>query len=506
MTSSAHSPAAELPLFPWQSGDCASVASLDSRSFAEVVFDGGLGSFRPTCLAAADARWALLGPSPDAHHAFLLGLHAVNAGLLGWAARRLGLSPSRAAVAGALFLLSPLRLDAAANIHAACDLLVTTFCLLFVITWRPHRPTAVSVGSAAVIALLAATTKETGFVVVASCAAMIVFDRSAVAPERHGWRPRRGALLSTAALAVVLAGAFVARATVLRGIAGTYAEGLWATGPGLRGVLAGLFATAVPVREVLDLSDLSRSLLPGPLRRPLMVALASVVALGAWAAARRLPPSRVRRFALVFTLSAAVPFLFSVNERSAYVAGVGAALFLATLPLPTRLHRIGPVLLAALLVVGAALRVRAYVDAGALAHGLRREALRLGEASGASAVYIAGSPVRLRGARSSPVSECHALLDSSGPQVIGVFRGVSDEGVGPALNGARVRARAGFVFHRAYCGPGDGLLPDGLEAEVGCVDGSVSDIALSGRAAQGELVLVWTGGQTLESLVNEDLP
>ena len=441
------------------------------RGFAEVVLDGRIGSFRPTCLAAVGLRWELLGSSPDAHHAAQLLLHVANAGLLAWLARTLGLSVRRAGFAGALFLLAPLRLDAAANLHAACDVMVTTLCLGFLLLWL-HQRRGTRLAAAVILALLAVTTKETAFVVLPACAAWALIDRG---DEARWTRPQvRREIRPLAWLAGALALVFLLRAAVLQGVAGSYAVELWGTGPGVRGVIAGLIASVIPFREVLGLSDLSHLYLPAEFRRPLMVALAIAAIACGVLVARRLRPRRARRFAVLFMLTSSVPFLFSVNERSAYVTGAAAAIWLATLEVPRRLDFVAPGFVLAVLVFGVTARIEAYGQAARIALGTRAAAIDGARRRDAARVLLVASPDEAFGARANATSECFARIDPAAVQVLVAFRGVSPGALGPEITvapgRAQIEADGGFLFSRDDCVAAP-RLPPGLEATVACEQG-----------------------------------
>lgn len=190
-------------------------------------------------------------------------------------------------------------------------------------------------------------------------------------------------------------------------------------------------------------------------------------------------------------MASSVPFLFSVNERSAYVTGIGASLLIATLRVPSRLRWVAPALVMALLVMGSVGRIVAWAEAARVANGVRDAALA--RAGGARTVYLLASPDTVAGARSSPVSECYALLEPEAPLVLGSLRGESRSGVGPRVEGRRLVAPPGFRFTSQGCGEAEGALPPGIRATVECERGEPRSIEAIGNPAANTRLVAWEG-------------
>jgi hypothetical protein len=394
-----------------------------------------------------------------------------------------------------------MRLDAALNLHAACDLLVTSLLLVFAIGWTAEgdRLSWRATGFAA--ATLACLTKETAFVVIPVLALARLWRPRLAGHGARLERPERDDLVLGFAVAVL----FGVRWLLLHSAAGSYAERLWAHGPGARGLVAGVVSSLVPHHGVFELMSRAGAWLPPGAHLPVGLAGALLLAALGPLVWRALPPSRPRRLAIALALAGLLPFALSVNARTAYLPGAGAALWLAALPFPSaRAMWVSATALVLCFLVGTVLRADAWLAANRIASQLRARSLELAEARGASRVFLFGSPDLVRGVRSSPGSECWALLHPEEPQVVPLSRGASFAGWGPALERAAETATLsrteGFRFLGDYCRRPEALFPPDLSVDVSCVEGRPRRLTVPCDELSETPALFWSGGTEVEVL------
>jgi tetratricopeptide (TPR) repeat protein len=178
---------------------------LDWRAIATRPSWGG-ATFRPLTVWTFAVQWALHGPSPAPYHMVNVALHAAVAALLVLVVGSVGASPLVATVAGILFAIHPVHVDAVASIVGRAELLCAFFVLLAIAAhheagrrgWPPLAIAGVAVAVAAGL-----LTKEYAFTLVV---ALPVFDLLVVddgSPRRflRALPTRRG--LAYAAVALV---------------------------------------------------------------------------------------------------------------------------------------------------------------------------------------------------------------------------------------------------------------------------------------------------------------
>lgn len=180
-------------------------ASLQSVRGLWTALSGGLWDHTPSAntppLYYRPAMlWSLwidqrLGGSPALAHLHSLGWHLATVGLVGAVVRRLGAAPWCAAVAAAAYGLHPVVVEPVAWVSARNDLMVVSLSLG--VTWialgGPARPRRRSLLGVAVLAGLAAASKETGYLLPV-----------ALLPVLAGARALRWSLPAAAAVGVAL--------------------------------------------------------------------------------------------------------------------------------------------------------------------------------------------------------------------------------------------------------------------------------------------------------------
>ena len=121
----------------------------------------GLHFFRPVALLTFKAQFLLFGPSPVAAHAIGLGLHTVNTFLVALlAARIIGASGVRVALAGLLYGLHPALIEPVSWMSCRFDLLVTVWLLLALLADLGLRHAVARAGAIGLLFLLALNSKE----------------------------------------------------------------------------------------------------------------------------------------------------------------------------------------------------------------------------------------------------------------------------------------------------------------------------------------------------------
>jgi tetratricopeptide (TPR) repeat protein len=154
----------------------------------------GLLPYRPLRFASYWLDHAVGGGAP-VYHATNLVLHAAAAVLVVRLARRLGGTGMLAALAGLLFAVHPLAVEAVAYVSGRRDLLATTLGLASVVLWLSPKPRT---GLALAALLLAVAAKESGLLFLPLLVLASVLGVGP--PAGRIWKP----LLATALVAVVL--------------------------------------------------------------------------------------------------------------------------------------------------------------------------------------------------------------------------------------------------------------------------------------------------------------
>ncbi|MBN1476879.1 DUF1736 domain-containing protein [Candidatus Sumerlaeota bacterium] len=130
------------------------------RSYLGGDVNTNMGHWRPLGASTYAVTWWVFGDRPAVFHLTNALIHALN-GLLVFGLARRWLRCDRAAgIAGLLFALHPVHIEAVANVIGRAELLVTLFTLL---AWRVHlggRPTAARALGAAALYLCAMLCKE----------------------------------------------------------------------------------------------------------------------------------------------------------------------------------------------------------------------------------------------------------------------------------------------------------------------------------------------------------
>ncbi len=303
----------------------------------------GSSAYRPLTTLTYALNHAVGGLAPAGYHLVNLLLHAGASALVVALALALGLPLAAATLAGLLFAVHPVHVEAVANVAGRKELLVTVLALGAVLLHRSAlRRGGARIFAAALAALLAAFSKETGLVVIGLVAARdLLLDT-----EELRASPRRAAALYAGYLAAA-ALYLGARWEVLQsvGMPGTpflenpvasapflerAATGIVVLGKGLALLMAPItlspdysFAALPPVSSALD-----------PRLAAAVAGLAAVAAFGAWPGAWR----RVRVFAVaiyglaIFPASnLLVPIGTIFGERLLYLPSVGFAIGVAAL-------------------------------------------------------------------------------------------------------------------------------------------------------------------------------
>lgn len=303
----------------------------------------GSSAYRPLTTLTYALNHAAGGLAPAGYHLVNLLLHAGASALVLALALALGLPLAAATLAGLLFAVHPVHVEAVANVAGRKELLVTVFALgALLLHGSALRRGGARLVAVPLLGLLAAFSKETGLVLVGMAAARdLLFGR-----EQIRAAPRRAAAL----YAGYLAGAALylgARWGVLQsvGMPGTpflenpiasapflerLATGIVVLGKGLQLLAAPLtlspdysYAAIPPVTSLLD-----------PRLAAAMAGLAGVAAFGAWPGPWR--PVRLAAVAVyglaVFPASnLLVPIGTLFGERLLYLPSVGFAIGVAAL-------------------------------------------------------------------------------------------------------------------------------------------------------------------------------
>lgn len=332
--------------------------------------------YRPLTALSLAANWSAGGGAPPAFHLTNIFLHALAAVLVYLLARRL-IGAGGALVAGLLFAVHPVHVEAVANVVGRAEVLATVFALTAVLcygadgafaaageagSWRRLGTTLGTLVSV----LLALASKETAFAVPGL---LLLMDWIAAreAGRRLGDQIRLHWLLWFGALAVAV-GWLDLRATVVQDLSGReVAPGL--EGLGLAARTVAMLPAAlhyvrllfVPIHLSADYSPAYVQVVPrltGPGIWGIAVLLATgAVTVVAW---RRAP---VVAFAIgwiaatVFIVANIVaPTGVILAERTLYLPSVGAVLILAWLWREAARHapRLATVGVAALALLGAA--------------------------------------------------------------------------------------------------------------------------------------------------------
>jgi hypothetical protein len=176
------------------------------RSFAPLFTNaGGDGFFRPLGYVTLGWTYALAQLNTTWWHAIALGLHVMNAILLGKFATRLGASRWSAFATALLFTLHGTHLEAAVWIAGHFDLLATLFVLLTLLGYT--RSTVVAV----LAALAALWSKEAAYVLPILVTLLAWYERKDLRTTIPYW--------------LLTLGAFAYRWTLLGGIGGYRTEG-----------------------------------------------------------------------------------------------------------------------------------------------------------------------------------------------------------------------------------------------------------------------------------------
>lgn len=306
----------------------------------------GSSAYRPFTTLTYALNHAAGGLAPAGYHLVNLLLHAAASALVLALATALGLPLAAATLAGLLFAVHPVHVEAVANVAGRKELLIAVLSAgALLLHGGALRRGGWRLAAAPLAALLAAFSKETGLVLVGLVAARDLL----VGREELRAAPRRAAALYAAYLGA--AGAYLAaRWAVLEsvGMPGTpflenpiasaplperLATAVAVLGKGLQLLVAPVtlspdysFAAIPPVTSALD-----------PRLALACAALAGAVALAAWPGPRR--PARLAAAAIyaltVFPASnLLVPIGTIFGERLLYVPSVGFALGVAAVAAP----------------------------------------------------------------------------------------------------------------------------------------------------------------------------
>lgn len=164
--------------------------------------------YRPVTLLTFALGWAVHGPSTVAMHAWNVGVHAACSALVAVLVLRLGGGRTAAALAGALFAVHPVHVEAVANGVGRAELLATLFVLAGSLAYLGGRARAPGrIAAVCALYLLALGAKE---IAVSFPALLLVLDvlrtRRARTPLHRVFRDNLPLLAAlTATLAVYLA-------------------------------------------------------------------------------------------------------------------------------------------------------------------------------------------------------------------------------------------------------------------------------------------------------------
>lgn len=303
----------------------------------------GSSAYRPLTTVTYALNHAVGGLAPSGYHLVNLLLHALVSILVLALALDLGLPLAAATLAGLLFAVHPVHVEAVANVAGRKELLVTAFALGAVLLHgRGLRRGGLALLAAPLATCLAAFSKETGVMTVGLIAARdLLVGRGEVRAA-----PRRAATLYAGHLAAAVA-YLAARWAVLgsMGMPGTpFLENPIADAPALQRVATaiallgkGLQLLVAPATLSPDYSYAAFPPVAPPVDLRLALGLASVAAvaaLAAWPGERR--PARLAAVAIygmgVFPGSnLLVPIGTIFGERLLYLPSVGFALGIAAL-------------------------------------------------------------------------------------------------------------------------------------------------------------------------------
>ncbi len=311
------------------------------RIFTNPVWAGsghGSSAYRPLTTLTFALNHAIEGLAPIGYHLVNLLLHALVSALVLALGLGLGLPLAAATLAGLLYAVHPIHVEAVANVAGRKELLVTAFALGAVLLHgRGLRRGGVALLAAPLATLLAAFSKETGVMTLGLLAARdALVGRSEVRAA-----PRRAAILYAGHLGGVAA-YLAARWAVLgsMGMPGTpFLENPIADAPALERIATavallgkGLQLLILPWTLSPDYSYAAFPPVTSPLDLRLALGVASVAvvaAFAAWPGARR--PARLTAVAIyalgIFPASnLLVPIGTIFGERLLYLPSVGFAL------------------------------------------------------------------------------------------------------------------------------------------------------------------------------------
>lgn len=298
------------------------------RAFANPYWPAGLGGqYRPLVIAGFSLDWWIAGGDPHFFHAINVLWHAA-ASLLVWMLAAELLAPAGAIAAGVLFALTPVHVEAVANVVGRSECMAAAFVLAALLA---HRRGAWLAPLGFALALLS---KENGIVFLGLAVAN---DLLLAGPARDAFRERRWLYAGYAGVIVAYAAALliVFRGAPLSAPAHTF------DGASLGDRLLTVAATipqyarllAIPFDLVADYQpgvlELTRSFSPMVALGLLLALLLAAAIFSAW---RRAP---VLAFSLLWIPIAIAPVsnVFFVTgvllaERTLYLPSVGAMLAL----------------------------------------------------------------------------------------------------------------------------------------------------------------------------------
>jgi tetratricopeptide (TPR) repeat protein len=328
--------------------DNAFIRTLDGvpRLLSSPVWEGagkGSSAYRPLTTLTYALNHAVGGLAPFGYHLVNLLLHAAASVLVVVLATSLGLPLAAATLAGLLFAVHPVHVEAVANVAGRKELLVTVLATSAVLLHGGAlRRGGWGLVGAPLAATAAAFTKETGLVVIG----VVVVRDLLVGREDRRAAPRRAAVL----YASYLAGAVLylgARWMVLRslGMPGTpFLENPIASAPVLERVATALVVLAkglvLLIAPVTLSPDYSYAAIPpvvsvlDPRLLAALAGLAVAVAIAAWPGEHRaLRVAALAWYGLTIFPGSnlLVPIGTLFGERLLYLPSVGFALVVVTL-------------------------------------------------------------------------------------------------------------------------------------------------------------------------------
>jgi hypothetical protein len=299
------------------------------RAFAQPYWPPAIGGgmYRPLTLATYVLDWHVGGAA--LFHAVNVVWHAAASLFVALLARRWA-GEAAALIAGVVFAVHPVHVEAVANVVGRAELMATTFTLLAVYAAVERQ----SVAWSTVCWILGLLSKETAVVAPALIAAVWLLDRDRPAPP-----PRRLALFVGCWIAAAVAYAVV-RELVLSPYPGTLATApvFWGQSPVAVRLTA--FAALADVARLLvfpltlraDYSPNERTIVSTPLDWRLWVGLLCLVSWGlllwlAWRRRRAGEAVGLAWIALAYALVANLLFPIGVlmAERTLYLPSAGLA-------------------------------------------------------------------------------------------------------------------------------------------------------------------------------------